>query len=222
MHSPQETPPGSGNSCHNPWCIAGIGISSLSQHDSQVTPCSFSHYLYLFCSPPPHFWQETKQIQGRKHKLCCLGRAYAIVLHTVQKHILVPPASNNSFYSHVSLFCPPHTFSQLINSVSQGCESRKYLANRARSGQTGRLWFCLHRRSSQLLCGNTLLVRLTTVSSTSLNHGSENSYYRLSHMNHTVLSHQSLHLAHISVIGYAKQTFTKNKSPVLKKISQYS
>lgn len=35
--SSQETPPGSGNSCHYPWCFAGIGLSSLTQHDSQVT-----------------------------------------------------------------------------------------------------------------------------------------------------------------------------------------
>lgn len=51
--SPQETAAGSGDSCHNPWCIAGIGVSSLSQHDSQVTPIHFS-LIWIYFALLPH------------------------------------------------------------------------------------------------------------------------------------------------------------------------
>lgn len=34
--SSQKATPGNWNSCYYPWCTAGISISSLSQHDTQV------------------------------------------------------------------------------------------------------------------------------------------------------------------------------------------
>lgn len=128
-------------------------------------PYSFLTYLDLFCSPPPHFWQETKQIEGRKHKLCCLRYAYAMVLVLTHCASCCSPASNNAF--SLKLFClrrvfPDPSFSPVWSFLSQGCEGRKHLVDRARSGQTGRLWLGLYCGSSQLLRGNTLLVKHQT------------------------------------------------------------
>ena len=79
--------------------------------------------------------------------------------------IVLLPSLQQYIFICLSVFCLTHCFSwpvilcYLIICVSQGCEGRKHLANRARSGQTGRLWLCLHCCPCQLLCGNTLLVR---------------------------------------------------------------
>lgn len=42
--------------------------------------------------------------------------------------------------------------------LPQGRESRKHSVDGTRSGQTWRFWFCLHRGSGQLICGDPLLV----------------------------------------------------------------
>lgn len=57
LHSPQETPPRGGNSCHYPRCFAGTGLPSLSQHDSQVNLTS----LQPTRSPRPHFVKRHKR-----------------------------------------------------------------------------------------------------------------------------------------------------------------
>lgn len=46
-HSSQKAAPGNRNSCHYPWCIAGISVSSLSQHDSQVRTSAYWSTLWL-------------------------------------------------------------------------------------------------------------------------------------------------------------------------------
>lgn len=101
--------------------------------------------------PLLHNRQETKQMQRERTNCalldmliqwCMYNRCFATTDFTV------------SNCSSVSLL--------MTVILPQGCESRKHLTNRARTGQTGRLRLCFHCCSSQLLRGNTLLVKNKT------------------------------------------------------------
>ena len=49
LSSSQKATPGNRNSCYYPWCTAGISISSLTQHDSQVKIfCLYTLICYQF------------------------------------------------------------------------------------------------------------------------------------------------------------------------------
>lgn len=129
------------------------------------------HSLHLFCSHRPLFWQETKQIRGEQTETAAWWSLCNVLSHCAATHFSTGTSCcspdthqcilflTSLFISSPLIFPWQAVFSSLICSFLQGCESRKHLANRARSGQTGRLRLCFYSCPSQLLRGDTLLVK---------------------------------------------------------------
>lgn len=120
-HSPQEAPPGSGNSCHNPRCIAGIGVSSLSQHDSQVTPIHFSLIWIYFVLLPHTSNKRLSKYRGESTNCAAWDELMQWCLCLSRCASRCSTASNNTFSLCVlspSCFSWPVIFSYLIVSLS--------------------------------------------------------------------------------------------------------
>lgn len=123
------------------------GLVYLHSHN-MIHRWAVSHYIY--CSFLA-YTADKRQNKCRERTNCYFRYAHAVKY--VHKCCGTIDFTVSSCFS-VCLWVTPV--------LPQGCESRKHLANRARTGQTGRLWLCFHRSSSQLLRGNTLLVTTKT------------------------------------------------------------
>lgn len=119
------------------------GLVYLHSHN-MIHRWAVSHYIY---SPVLAYTTDKRQNMQRERTNCYFRHAH-LVMYVRKSCITITVTVSNRFSVFFVTFVHP-----------QRCESRKHLANRARTGQTGRLWLCFHCRSSQLLRGNTLLVK---------------------------------------------------------------